>query len=404
MNTWLEALRLALRAVSRSALRSALTVLGVLIGIAAVVVVVALGESARQQVNAQIESLGSNLIYVFNGAPGGRSRLRPGRRLSAADARAIREQVPGLRGATVYASLSARVRSAFEVDTTDVAAGDEDYAKVRSFQIVSGRDFTLNEVRTKAKVALIGQTARRKLFGEMDPVGQWLRIAGRRYQVIGMLSRKGLNPFGADQDDRVVLPVGTWQTRVSTTRGDRVDLLIASVKEARDVEEAKSAMDALLRERHRLDKNAQPDFNLVTQDQFRKSQEEVYRVLSLLLSSVAAVSLFVGGVGVMNILLVSVTERQKEIGTRLALGARGADIRLQFLTEAVVLTLLGGAAGILLSAVALKLLERNLEWPLQVNAQAVAAALITCVGLGVVFGFWPAHRASQLDPIDALRS
>lgn len=398
----LEALKLSLRSIARRGVRSALTVLGVLIGITAVVVVVALGESARKQVSAQIESLGSNLVYVFNGSPGGRGRSRRGRRLSSADARAIREHVPGLRGVTVYSSLKASVKSDYDDDRIDVVAGDEDYVTVRGYGIVAGRDITADEVRAKAKVGLIGQTARTKLFGQLDPVGRHVRIGRHRFAIVGLLSSKGETPFGTDQDDRFIIPVSTWQSRVSAESRDQVGIVIASAKSPDWVADVKQAIDRLMHERHRIG-TGKPDYSLLTQDQFRQSQDEVYRVLSILLISVAAVSLFVGGVGVMNIMLVSVTERRREIGTRLAVGARGADIRLQFLSEAIVLTLLGGILGIGTSLVALELLGKNLDWQLSINLEAVAAALGTSIGLGALFGFLPAHRAARLDPIEALR-
>ncbi len=405
MSALIESVALALRSVLRSPMRSALTVLGILIGIAAVVVVVSLGEAARAQVTAQIQSLGSDLIYVFNASGRGRSQAteKAGRRLSAKDADALRQQVPDLRGVTVYASLSASVASRFEDASVDIVGADQDYATVRGYTLLAGRDLSVEEVKTNAKVALVGTTAAQNLFGGVDPVGQWLRIGRHRFEVVGALSSKGFSPFGTDQDDRIVVPIGTWQSRISPSHGDRVDIVIASAPDARSVPWLKERMDEVMMDRHRIPPGGKRDYNLFTQDQFRQGQQEIYQILSLILVSVAGVSLFVGGVGVMNILLVSVTERQKEIGTRLAVGARAGDIRLQFLAEAVVLTLMGGLCGVGLAWIAVRSLARQLQWQMSINAAALAAALGTSLVLGLVFGLLPAQRAARLDPMQALR-
>jgi putative ABC transport system permease protein len=313
MNILLDTLWLSLRSILRSGMRSMLTVLGVLIGVAAVVTVVALGESARDQIGAQIQSLGSDLIYVFNSSGGGRgSQRRAGRRLSVRDAEAIRQQVPGLRAITVYSNINAQVSSDFESEKVDVVGGDQDYVTVRGYTIVSGRDLTRAEVLAKAKVVLIGQTATEKLFGLTDPVGRSIRIGSHRYEVVGLLSKKGVNPFGSDQDNRLVMPIGSWQSRVSPGRGDQVDIIIASAPSADLVHDLRNQMDQVMMDSHRLPPDADRDFRLLTQDRFRQSQEEIYEVLSVVLLGVAAISLFVGGVGVMNIMLVSVTERRRK--------------------------------------------------------------------------------------------
>ena len=386
-------------------MRSALTVLGILIGIAAVVVVVSLGESARQQVTSQIQSLGSDLIYIFNASGRGRSQAteKTGRRLSSRDALAIRQQVPELRGVTVYASLNASAVSPFDSASVSIVGADQDYVTVRGYNLVSGRNLTEEEVRAKAKVVLIGTTAATNLFGSMDPVGYGLRIGRHRFDVVGALSSKGFSPFGTDQDDRIVMPIGAWQSRISPGHGDRVDIVIASAPDADRVDWLKEQMDQVMMERHRIPPGGKRDYNLFTQDQFRQGQQEIYEVLSLILVSVAGVSLFVGGVGVMNILLVSVTERQREIGTRLAVGARARDIRLQFLAEAVTLTLLGGVCGVLLAWVGVRSLEKQLQWEMSINGGALLAALGTSLVLGLAFGILPAQRAANLDPMQALR-
>ncbi len=405
MTAFWEALGLALGSIARSGVRSLLTVLGILIGIAAVVTVVALGESARDQISSQIQSLGTNLIYIFNAEGEGRSQAgeQRGHRLTVADRDAIRTQVPGLSAITVYSSAQKQVVSDFETAKIDVVGGDQDYTTVRGYELVSGRDLTEAEVRAKAKVCILGHTAARKLFHETDPVGHTIRIGSHRFEVIGKLSQKGQTPFGTDQDDRIIMPIGSWHARVRPGHPGHVDIIIASAPSAAAVDGLRDQMDQVMLERHRIPIDGKRDYRLLTQDTFRRNEEEIYQVLSVVLTSVAAISLFVGGVGVMNVMLVSVTERRREIGTRLAVGARQRDIRFQFLTEAMTLTALGGVLGLGLAALGLHLLQTNLGWSMRLNAAAVATALSTSLAVGFIFGFLPAHRASRLDPMEALR-
>jgi putative ABC transport system permease protein len=399
-----EAFRIALRSIARSGVRSLLTVLGILIGIAAVVTVVALGESARSRVSAQIESLGTNVVFLTNASGSSQARgERRGYRLSVRDAEAIRREVPGLQAVTVLASTTAEVQSAFDQARIDVIGGSKDYVKVRGYEIVTGRDLSAVDLETKAKVCLIGATAAARLFGPNDSVGQSLRIGKHRFEVVGLLSVKGQSPFGSDQDDALVMPIGSWLARIAPGRGDRVDWIIASAFSVERVEAVSRQIEQLMLERRRMPPDGKRDFRLMTQDAFRQGADRISEVLSLVLAGVATISLFVGGVGVMNILLVSVNERKNEIGTRLAVGATPSDIRWQFLIEAVTLTALGGLSGLVLAGVGIAVLEKRLNWTIQLNFEAVAAALTTSLVLGLVFGALPAQRAARLDPIEALR-
>lgn len=405
MNLLVESIRLGLRSIARSGLRSALTILGVLIGVAAVVLVVALGQSAQGEIGSQIQSLGTNLIYVFNGEgnAGSRRAERAGHRLSIDDAEALRRQIPGLRAVTVYASRPAQVISDIETARVDVVGADQEYLKVRGYELISGRDLTTLDVQTKAKVVLIGNTAAKKLFGDTDPVGHSLRIGQFRFEIIGRLAPKGQGPFGNDQDDRLVMPIGSWVARISPGHAQRVDMIIASAPTAGAVLALQGEMDRVLLEAHRIPVDGKPDYRLLTQDSFRKNQEEIFQVLSVVLISVAAISLLVGGVGVTNVMLVSVNERRREIGTRLAVGARPADIRWQFLVEAMALTSTGGLAGLGLALAGIVTLQRQIGWSMRLDLTACALALGTSLCIGLIFGLLPAQRAARLDPIAALR-
>jgi putative ABC transport system permease protein len=277
------------------------------------------------------------------------------------------------------------------------------YMDVRGFSIGKGRMFTESDELLKAKVCIIGEVVRQKLFGTQDPIGQYVRIGRYPYRIIGLLTEKGQSPFGEDQDDRVIMPIGSFRARVQPSPPGRVQMLIASAKDEKLVDRAVSQIDSILRQRHRIGPDSEPDFGIRTQSEIRKQFEGIAVMLTFLLSSIAAISLFVGGIGVMNIMLVSVTERTREIGIRMAIGASGSDILTQFLVEAVVLSLLGGLIGLGLGAGVILLIGKVLDWSLSLPIPAVVAAIGTSATIGVVFGFFPALRASRLDPIVALR-
>ena len=405
MKTFLSAFRLALRAIARSKLRAGLTVLGILIGVAAVVVVVALGTGVRQKVLGEISTLGANLIYIFPQATNSSgAKQQESGKLTEADGAAILKEATSVAEVTPFSSLSAQVVSDDKNVATQVMGTTRAYWKVRDYKFVTGESWTETDELLKAKVCVIGDTVRENLFGDRDAVGQYVRIGRYPYRVIGVLARKGQSPFGEDQDDRILMPIGSFRSRVLPTSPGRVQMMMASATDERTVDRAVKQIETILRQRHNVDPDDEPDFVIRTQAEFRKSQEQIFDSLQVLLSSIAAVSLLVGGIGVMNIMLVSVTERTREIGIRMAIGAGEDDILVQFLVEAVVLSLIGGLSGLLVGLGIMSVLTKALGWNMELPLGAVIAALGTSGGIGIVFGFFPARRAARLDPIVALRN
>jgi putative ABC transport system permease protein len=406
VSTFLAAVRVALVALVRAPLRSLLTVLGILVGIASVVVVTALGEGASGSIGGRIESLGSNVVYVFDKPrvkSGARKARGSGAGLTDIDAEALRREASAVAEVTVFVSSTTQVTTSFANAKTQIMGTDLFYFPVRGFELSAGRLWTRNEERAKARVCILGPSAQLKLFGSADPLGRTLRIGVHPYTVIGTLVSKGQSPFGDDQDDRIMMPVGTWRAHVAPQHGNRVHMIMASARGFERADEAVSEMESILRQRHRIPEQSEADFVVRSQEQFRETQERILKVLSVLLLSVAAVSLFVGGVGVMNIMLVTVTERRREIGVRMALGAQPRDIQLQFLVEAVSLTALGGALGLAVAGVLVAVARFALGWSMRLGPTAILLAIGTSLAVGLVFGFLPARRAAHVEPMEALR-
>ena len=404
MRILLAAIRLALRAIARSKLRAALTVLGILIGVAAVVVVVALGTGVRKRVLGEISSLGANTIYVFpqSTQSSGATKKDSGR-LTEADGAAILKEATSVVNVSTFSSASAQVVAGDRNAATQVMGVSRSYWEVRGYTFAQGQSFTESDEQLKAKVVVLGDTVRENLFGTQESMGQYVRIGRYPYRVIGVLERKGQSPFGEDQDDRVIMPSGSFRARVLPSGPGRVHMLLASASDERTVDRATAQIEEILRQRHGIVPEDEADFGIRIQAEFRRSQEAIFDVLTALLSSIAAVSLLVGGIGVMNIMLVSVTERTREIGIRMAIGAGEWDILVQFLVEAVTLSLLGGVVGLAVGVGLIRVLTSALGWSMELPLSAVVMAVGTSAGIGIIFGFLPARRAARMDPITALR-
>jgi putative ABC transport system permease protein len=399
----LGAFRLALGAIARNMTRAVLTVMGILIGITAVVIVSALAESTSAQVGAKIDSFASNAIFVFSRpvqASGARSKAIG--RLTENDGKAIARDAVSVAGVAPWLGTQGQVVFGDKNWQTEIGGTTLPYFPIRRWTIGHGELWTESDEILKTKVCVIGQTVATNLFGTADPVGQIIRVGRSPYRVVGVLGARGSSLFGDDQDDQIMMPIGSFRARVQHTSPGRVDVLMISATSDQTVNRAEDQMANILRQRHHLDQG-RDDFEVRSQAEMREKTDNILSTLSLLGIAVAAMSLLVGGVGVMNIMLVSVAERTREIGIRMSIGARERDILVQFLVEAIVLTLVGGVLGILLGSVAAVGIGRAVEWPMAPSARAVFIAVATSVAIGTVFGFLPAWRAAKLDPIAALR-
>jgi putative ABC transport system permease protein len=406
----LQSIRIALRSLRVNKLRSALTMLGIIIGVGAVIAMVAVGAGASARVAEQIQSLGSNLIIVLSGSVNtGGVRIGQGSQLtiteddSAAIAReiaAVQVSAPSVRGTAqiVFGNLNW---------STGIQGVTADYFEARDWLVVGGRPIAPEDVDGATKVALLGQTTALNLFGgDVDPLGQIVRIKKVPFTVIGLLDRKGQNSWGQDQDDVVLIPISTAKKKVlgkSNSNPRAVGAISVKIRPGEDMSEAESQLRELLRQRHRLQPYQDDDFNVRNLSEILQTQEESSKVMTYLLAAIASVSLLVGGIGIMNIMLVSVTERTREIGLRMAVGARGRDILGQFLIEAVTLSLIGGVIGIAAGVGGAEALSYFAEWRTLVAPQAIGLAFGFAAAVGVFFGFYPARKAARLDPIEALR-
>ena len=395
---------IAFRALRRNKMRSVLTALGIIIGVAAVIAMVGIGNGAKAQVEAQIASLGQNVILIFSGSTTS-SGIRTGwggaGTLKIEDADAIRREVSGVIG------VSEEV-----VSTTQVAAGNQnwftrifgesaDYFDLRQWPLAEGAPFTAQDVRSANKVCVVGRTTATQIYGNDNAVGQILRIKNVPFTITGVLTPKGLSPQGVDQDDVVVMPYTSAMKRV--VGGTTLRNINVQVTNARQIGAAQQQIVSLLRQRHNIRPGRDDDFTVRNQQEIADAATATTAVMTILLGSIAGVSLVVGGIGIMNIMLVSVTERTREIGTRMAVGAHGSDILMQFLIEAVSLSSVGGVIGIVCGIATSKILSVYAGWPTLISVSSIAIAFLFSAAVGIFFGFYPARKAAALDPIEALR-
>jgi putative ABC transport system permease protein len=401
----INAIRLAFRAILRSKLRAALTVLGILIGVAAVVIVVALGAGTRDLITGKFSTLGANIIFIWpqsTQASGARSGGQG--RLTEADAEAILKEAQSVTAVVPWNVSGMQVVFGDKNWPTQVMGTTRGYWGVRGYTFAKGESWTENDEQLKTKVCVLGEDVRDALFGSGDAIGQYVRIGHYPCRIVGVLAKKGNSPFGENQDDRVLMPIGSFRARVLPMPPGRVMTLMASASSDLTGERAVAQIQDILRQRHRILPGDQDDFGVRSPLELQRTLEQIFDTLTILLSAIAGVSLLVGGVGVMNIMLVSVTERTREIGIRMAIGASATDILVQFLVEAVTLCMFGGLIGILVGVGAIRGLGKALELSMTLPMPAVIAAVTTSAFIGIVFGFLPARRAALMDPITALRN
>ncbi len=401
---YLVILRVAFRALRRNKLRTMLTMLGIIIGVGAVIAMVGIGNGAKAQVQERIAALGQNVIQVFSGSVnkgGVFSGFGGAGTLTVEDALVMEKEVPGVSAVSPEVRSSAQIMAGNNNWSTSIMGESIDYLTIRQWDLSDGSMFSDSDVRSAAKVCILGKTTADHLFPDEDPVGKTIRIRNVPTKVLGVLKAKGASMFGSDQDDVIIVPYTTAMKRIAgVTMLRSINVQAAS---ADQINEVQDGIALLLRDRHRIIQGHDDDFILRNQQEIAETQTAAMDTMTALLAGVAIISLIVGGIGIMNIMLVSVTERTREIGIRMAIGARGHDILLQFLIEAVALSSTGGLLGILCGIGGAKVLTMLKEWPTLISADSVIIAFVFSAAVGVFFGFYPARKASQLDPIDALR-
>ena len=397
-------LRLAMRALARNKMRSILTMLGIIIGVGAVIASVAVGEGASEQIQQQISNLGDNMVWVEAGGRavnGVRTGSRGTKTLVMGDVKAMQQQVPLVYNCSGHVDGPVQIVYGNQNWFSQARGVSPEFLQVRRLGIERGDSFSQDDVDHSANVCLLGQTIVDNLFGSADPVGQTIRIQNLPMRVIGVLTPKGQSPTGQDQDDTLIVPLTTMQKKI---RGiDWLDDIMCSATSPTAIKPAEQQITSLLRERHHLRVDEDEDFNLRHPAEIASARAESQKIMTILLASIASVSLLVGGIGIMNIMLVSVTERTREIGLRLAIGANESDVRMQFLGEATLLSLMGGALGVIIGVAGSMTISTTLRWPTRIPVEALLVAVIFSAAVGVFFGFYPAYKASHLDPIEALR-
>jgi putative ABC transport system permease protein len=400
-------LKISLRALRVNKMRSALTMLGIIIGVGAVIAMLAVGTGASERISQQIASIGSNLIIILPGSTtSGGLRMGMGSQptLTKDDADAIQKECSAVQDVAPVLNGAAQIVYGNQNWSTGVYGTTPSMLNIRDWPLASGRSFTEQDVRSATKVCLLGQTVVENLFGSIDPIGQGVRIKKIPFTVIGVLDKKGQSPQGQDQDDTVYIPVTTAQKKIfGTTFPGMVRTIMVKAKSTEDLDTAEKQITELLRQRHRIGPRKENDFTVRNLTQIMQVAEQSTKVMTLLLGAIASVSLLVGGIGIMNIMLVSVTERTREIGIRMAVGAKTWDIRLQFIIEALTLSLIGGVAGIIAGISGSQIISAFAGWSTIVSVLSIFLAFGFSGLVGIFFGFYPAYKASLLNPIDALR-
>jgi putative ABC transport system permease protein len=407
MTRLLASLRIALRALMVNKMRSALTMLGIIIGVGAVVAMIAVGSGAKQRIAEQIASMGSNLLIVLSGSStSGGLRFGSGTvpTLNVGDAKAILTEIPAVKYVAPTLGGGAQVVFGNQNWSTIVNGTTPEALEIREWPLSSGRSFTQQDVDGATKVCLLGKTVADNLFGGIDPIGQVIRIKMVPFTVIGVLAPKGQSTQGQDQDDTIIVPLTTAQKKLFGMQfPGMVRVIMVQAREPEVMKDVENQINDLLRQRHHIQPKQDNDFSVRNLTEIMSTAEQSASVMSLLLGAIASISLIVGGIGIMNIMLVSVTERTREIGIRIAVGAKGRDILLQFLIESLVLSLIGGTMGIGIGVAGTLILSSFTQWPTLFSVKAILLAFLFSGSVGVFFGFYPARKASMLNPIEALR-
>jgi putative ABC transport system permease protein len=397
--------KVSLNALLRNKFRSFLTMLGIIIGVASVIAMLAIGEGSKKSIQDQISSMGSNLVMVMPGTQmmgGVQQGNASSKALEIKDVEAIKANCPSIQEVTPEVRGGGQVVSGSNNWPTTFYGGDVNYLDIKKVEIKSGRMFTEQEVSSAAKVCLIGQTVADNLFGnDVDPVGQTIRFKNIPVKVVGLLKEKGENTFGMDQDDLLIGPYTTVQKRMLAIT--HINTILCSAMSEETTEQAVTEITAVMRFSHRLAAGDEDDFQIRTQAELVSTFSSISNILTTLLGAISAISLLVGGIGIMNIMYVSVTERTREIGLRMSIGGRGLDILMQFLIESMMLSVIGGVFGIILGVTASTIIGNLTGWPIAVMPMAVAMSFLVCTAIGIFFGWYPARKASNLNPIDALR-